>query len=145
MTEEFAMQQDQELSLRHALAGTTVLLVGGDPHAPAVDRLKRELKLAAVVHRPTRKSDPSAWRFASALQAYGYGLVVCARGLTRTQHGRDLHETCRELGLPLLNCNHIPHPNTLVAGVVNARLTLPVMRRCEQLKQGGARLQGGAA
>ena len=137
------MQQDQELSLRRALVGTTVLLIGGDPRPLAIERLEQGLELAAVVHRPTRKSDPSAWRFASALQAQAYGLVVCARGLTRTQHGRDLHEICRDLGLPLLNCNHIPHPNALVAGVVNARLTLSVQHRCEQLKRSASLLRGG--
>jgi hypothetical protein len=139
------MNHNTELSLRLGLAGTKILLVGGDTRPDTTARIQSSLNLAAVVHRPTRKSDASSWRFASALLAGCYSLVICARGLTRTQHGRDLHEFCRKLELPLLNCKHLPHPNIIIPAIVDARLTSPVLRRCEELKRSAVLLRGGEA
>ncbi len=137
------MNHNTELSLRLGLAGTKILLVGGDPRHEVAARIQSSLNLAAVVHRPTRKSDASSWRFASALKAGGYSLVICARGLTRTQHGSDLHEFCRQLDLPLLDYTRLPNPNIIIPAIVHARLTSPVLRRCEELKRSARRLRGG--
>ena len=139
------MNHNPELSLRLGLADTKILLVGGDPRHEVAARIQSGLNLAAVVHRPTRKSDASSWRFASALKANCYSLVICARGLTRTQHGSDLHEFCRKLELPLLNCKRLPHPNIIIPAIVHARLTSSVLRRCEELKRSAVLLRGGEA
>lgn len=139
------MNSYEESLVRRALIDLKMLLVGGDPRPKAIQGIETMLQLEEVIHCPTRKSDASAWRFASRLHTPGIALVVCARGLTRSQHGSDLHDWCRKLHLPLLNCNHIPHPNALLAAIVNARLTSSVLRRCEQLKPGSRFLSGGAA
>ncbi len=139
------MYRHEERGIRCALVGLKVLLVGGDPRPHAIEKIASSLGLDQAIHCPTRKSDPSAWRFLSKLRTPRLALVVCARGLTRTQHGVDLHELCRELGLPLLNCNHLPHPNALVAAIVIARLTRPLLQRCAQLKPAVAGLMGGVA
>lgn len=139
------MYVHEESSIRCALVDLKLLLVGGDPRPNAVENIERILRLEEAIHCPTRKSDASGWRFASKLRTPRLALVVCARGLTRTQHGSDLHDWCRELEIPLLNCNHLPHPNALIAAIVNARLTNAVLRRCEWLKTGVAVEIGGAA
>lgn len=139
------MKVHEDPLIRRSLVDLKVLLVGGDPRPNAIERIKTALRLEAAIHCPTRKSDASVWRFAARLRTPGLALVVCARGLTRTQHGSDLHDRCRELKLPLLNCNHLPHPNTLVAGIINARLTGAVLRRCEALKSSASLSIGGAA
>ncbi len=139
------MYEHEEQKIRCALAGLKVLLVGGDPRPHTIEKLESSLGLDQAIHCPTRKSDPSAWRFSSKLHTPRLALVVCARGLTRTQHGADLHDLCRELGLPLLNCSRLPHPNALVAAVAIARLTRPLLERCAHLKPAVAWLLGGVA
>lgn len=139
------MNVHEDSLIRRALVDLKVLLVGGDPRPTAIEKIESSLELDEAIHCPTRKSDASAWRFSSKLRTPRLALVVCARGLTRTQHGADLHELCRELGLPLLNCNHLPHPNALVAAIAKARLTRALLQRCAQLKPGIAGLIGGAA
>lgn len=139
------MNVHEESLIRCALVGMKLLLVGGDPRPNAVDNIETKLGLEEAIHCPTRKSDASAWRFASKLYTPRLALVVCARGLTRTQHGSDLHEWCRQLEIPLLNCNHLPHPNALIAAIATARLTSAVLRRCELLKTGVAVTIGGVA
>lgn len=139
------MHAHEEPQIRCALAGHKIVLVGGDPRPHSITRLESDLGLAAVIHCPTRKSDASAWRFLPKLRTDRLVLVVCARGLTRTQHGSELHALCRELGLPLLNCNHIPHPNALVAAIAKARLTSTLLARSARLKLRTAELIGGAA
>lgn len=139
------MNAHEEQQIRCALAGLTIVLVGGDPRPNATEKIRSSLGLDEVIHCPTRKTDASAWRFLPKLRAARLALVVCARGLTRTQHGADLHTLCRELGVPLLNCNHIPHPNALVAAIAKARLTRAVLERCAHLKPRVADVIGGAA
>lgn len=139
------MNVHEESLVRCALVDLKLLLVGGDPRPNAIKNIESKLGLEEAIHCPTRKSDASAWRFVSKLRTPRLALVVCARGLTRTQHGSDLHDWCRELEVPLLNCNHLPHPNALVAAIVNARLTNRVLRRCELLKAGATFASGGAA
>ena len=138
------MYGHEEQQIRCALVDLKMILVGGDPRPNAIEKLKSSLGLDEAIHCPTRKSDASAWRFSSKLRTPRLALVVCVRGLTRTQHGRDLHAMCRRLGLPLLNCSHLPHPNALVAAVAKARLTHTLLQRCAQLKRGIAQLIGGA-
>lgn len=139
------MHEHEEQQIRCALVDLKMILVGGDPRPNAIEKLESILGLDEAIHCPTRKSDASAWRFASKLRTPRLALVVCARGLTRTQHGTDLHALCRELGLPLLNCNHLPHPNALVAAVAKARLTRALLERCAQLKAGILQPIGGVA
>lgn len=139
------MNEHEEQKIRCALVDLKMILVGGDPRPNAIEKLESSLGLDEAIHCPTRKSDASAWRFSSKLRTPRLALVVCVRGLTRTQHGRDLHAMCRKLGLPLLNCNHLPHPNALVAAVAKARLTRTLLQRCAQLKPGIAQLIGGVA
>lgn len=139
------MNDREEQQIRCALTGLTIVLVGGDPRPNAIEKIRVSLGLDEAIHCPTRKTDASAWRFLPKLRTTGLALVVCARGLTRTQHGADLHVLCRELGVPLLNCNHIPHPNALVAATAKARLTRAVLERCAQLKPRLVEVIGGAA
>lgn len=139
------MNEHEEQQIRCALTGLKILLVGGDPRPNAIQKIETSLGLDEAIHCPTRKTDASAWRFLPKLRTTGLVLVVCARGLTRTQHGADLHVLCRNLGVPLLNCNHLPHPNALVAGIANARLTRALLERCAQLKPRLAVVIGGAA
>lgn len=139
------MNEHEEKQIRCALTGLKIVLVGGDPRPNAIEKIQVSLGLDEAIHCPTRKTDASAWRFLPRLRTTGLALVVCARGLTRTQHGADLHSLCRELSLPLLNCNHIPHPNALVAAIAKARLTRAVLERCAQLKPRLVEVIGGAA
>ncbi len=139
------MHEHEEHLIRCALVDLKMILVGGDPRPNAIEKIESILGLDEAIHCPTRKSDASARRFASKLRTPRLALVVCARGLTRTQHGADLHALCRELGLPLLNCNHLPHPNALVAAVAKARLTRALLERCAQLKVGILQPIRGAA
>lgn len=139
------MKAHEEQQIRSALTGLMILLVGGDPRPNAIEKIHSNLGLDEAIHCPTRKTDASAWRFLPKLHTPGLALVVCARGLTRSQHGADLHTLCRELGVPLLNCNHIPHPNALVAAIVKARLHRSVLERCAHLKLRLAEELGGAA
>lgn len=136
------MMSNTQAGVLRALRGFTVLVVGGEPRFQVIDRLKQELGLATVIHAPTRKNDPSSRRFASKLYEPSLAFVVCARGLSRTQHGRDLHDKCRELGLPLVNCGHLPHPNALMALIESRRLATQIIARCVGLR---ARRNGGAA
>lgn len=139
------MNAREEQQIRCALTGLKILLVGGDPRPNAIEKIQSCLGLTEAIHCPTRKTDASAWRFLPKLHTARLALVVCARGLTRTQHGADLHALCRDLGVPLLNCNHIPHPNALVAAIAKARLTRAVLERCAHFKPRVAVVIGGAA
>lgn len=141
------MLKQEEVLVRGALAGRAMLVVGGDLRPEATGRLKADLDLGQIVHRPTRKSDASSRCYRSALFSKDLALVVCARGLCRTQHGRDLHRLCRALNIPLVNFFHIPHPAALVAAVVAHRLVGALVRRCEQIAppQAPTRMIGGAA
>lgn len=132
-----------ENSVREALAGLSLLLVGGEASRHHEARLLRDLALANVVHRPTRRSNPSAGAFLSALAEPQLVLVVCARGLCRTSHGSTLHRECRERELPLLDCFHLPHPNALVAAVVRERLVDGLLARARTVRARDVR--GGAA
>jgi hypothetical protein len=145
MTEEYAMNPNPETRIRCAIAGLKVLLVGGDPRPDCIQRIQTSLRLEEAIHCPTRKRDASAWSFASKLCTPRLVLVVCARGLTRTQHGSHLHDQCRRLNVPLLDCYHLPHPNALIGGIVKARLTDAVLQRCMQLKSLESFVIGGAA
>jgi len=139
------MNEIEAHQIRSSLAGTRVLVVGGDPCPKTIQRIESCLRLDRAIHCPTRKSDASSRRFQSRLHDPRLALVVCARGLTRTQHGADLHALCRDLQLPLLNCNHIPHPNAIVAAVAVARLTKALADRCAAIKGCAACVIGGAA
>jgi len=134
------MGTEREVRLREALRDLAVLVVGGDPRADHIDRLRIQLGLGEVIHCPTRKSDPTAACFRAALGDRRLVLVICARGLCRTQHGRSLHDLCRRLGLPLLDCNRIPHPNAVIGTLLERGIDIAVVRRSFAV-----RLRGGAA
>lgn len=135
----------EEFMVRRALADLKLLLVGGDPRPNAIENIQSMLRLESVIHCPTRKTDASARSFISNLHTPRLALVVCARGLTRTHHGHVLHDRCRKLGLPLLNCNHLPHPNALIAAIVRERMASAVVRRCQLLKPNIALVTESAA
>ena len=139
------MNANQDSRIRCAITGLRMLLVGGDPRPDCIQRIQTSLRLEEAIHCPTRKADASAWRFAPKLHTPRLALVICARGLTRTQHGNDLHDLCRRLDLPLLDCYHLPHPNAIIGGIVKARLTDAVLHRCMQVKSLESFAIGGAA
>jgi hypothetical protein len=112
-----------------ALRGQTIIVIGGDRRDEAIERLQRTFDLFDVVHRPTRKSDASPQRFTAALRRSNVVLAIALRGLLRTHHGKQLHTICRLLGIPLIDCFHIPHPNKLMAEIVHLRLLDVIMNR----------------
>lgn len=125
---------------QNALRGTRVLVVGGDPRAKAILKLKLELGISEVVHCPTRPSDASDRCFRHALFHPELVLVICCRGLTRTNHGDRLHRVCRQLGLPWLDCDKIPHANQLLHLLSDRHLIGAIERRKREVsfRKGGA-------
>jgi len=108
--------------VRTALQGQRVLVVGGDRRDQALARLRLGLALSDVAHCRTRKSDASPKCFESQIRHPGIVLVVWVLGLSRTHHGEHLHRLCREMGIPWIDCFRIPHPNALIARLVELRL-----------------------
>lgn len=137
-------QRDLECLIRRAIAGLDILVVGGDHRPQATKRLEAQLHLRSAQHCPTRRSDPTAACYQRALREPDLVLVVCVRGLCRTQHGKDLHDHCRWLDLPLLDQGRIPHPNQLVASLAHCPVGLAVLKRAEVLRA-HLRGKGGAA
>lgn len=115
--------------IRAALSGRTLLVVGGDPRPAALLRLKDAFALTDVLHAPTRKSDPSPGTFRFRLLAPSIALVIRATGLTRTAHGASLHQHCRELGIPYVDCFRFPHPNLLATRILDLHLLGTLERR----------------
>lgn len=137
-------QGDLESLLRRAMSGFDVLLVGGERRHEAIDRLRSALGLREAVHCATRRVDPSAHCFSSALRNPGLVLVVCIRGLCRTQHGRDVRALCRHAGLPWIDTSRIPHPRQLLSTLAGGPVGKAVLQRAVCLR-GRSVLQGGAA
>jgi hypothetical protein len=137
-------QGDQESRIRRAIAGFDVLLVGGERRHEAIDRLRSALGLRNAVHVATRRVDPSARCFASALRNPELVLVVCIRALCRTQHGKDLRAMCRQAGLPWLDTSRIPHPRQLLATLAGGPVGRAVLHQSACLR-GRTVLRGGAA
>lgn len=135
---------DLESQLRQAMRGFDVLLVGGERRHQAIDRLSYALGLREAVHCATRRVDPSAHCFSSALRNPELVLVVCIRGLCRTQHGKDVRELCRYAGLPWIDTSRIPHPRQLLAALAGGPVGKAVLQRAACLR-GRIVLQGGAA
>jgi hypothetical protein len=129
MTEEFHMTAATLDLARRALIGGTILVVGGDRRDASIARLKTALRLKEVVHRETRESDASSKRFASALSLPGVLLAVAVRGHSRTHHAQELHRMARAIGLPVIDCYHIPHPNRLANDIERLRLLDSIARR----------------
>lgn len=129
-------------SLRGALDGLDIAIVGGDPRGAQVDRLRRTFALHDVVHRPTRQSDPSPRVFEAALNGPRIALAIWLCGLSRTNHGRQVRAICKRLGVPWLDCPHVPHPNQLAARVHDLRLMEAIAERravvLAALRSGGA-------
>lgn len=135
---------DPESLLRQAMRGFDVLLVGGERRHEALERLRSTLGLRNVVHCATRRVDPSARRFASALCNPALVLVVCIRGLCRTQHGKDVRAMCRQRGLPWLDTSRIPHPRQLLATLAAGPVSKVVLQRSACLRHRTVE-RGGAA
>lgn len=119
--------------VRSVLSGQRLLIVGGDAREQAFGRLEDAFDLAAVLHCPTRRSDPSPRRFQSMLPKSGAILVVCLVGLSRTNHGALLHQQCRALRIPWIDCFRIPHPNQLAALIEELHLLDALSHRRHQL------------
>lgn len=133
------MRNEREVRLREALRGLAVLVIGGDPRAHHTTRLRIQLGLGEVIHCATRKSDPTADCFRAALRNSHLVLVICARGLCRTHHAKALHGFCRRFGWPLLDCNHIPHPNAVIGALLEKELDKSVLCRSVEVRSlGGA-------
>ena len=130
-------------SLRGALEGLDIAIVGGDPRDAQVDRLRRTFALHDVVHRPTRQTDPSPRAFEAALNRPRVALAIWLCGLSRTNHGRQLRAICNRLDVPWLDCPHVPHPNKLAARVHDLRLIEAIAERrallLTDLRSGGGR------
>ena len=135
---------DLESLLRQAMRGFDVLLVGGERRHEAIDRLRSALGLREVVHCATRRVDPSAHCLSSALRNPKLVLVVCIRGLCRTQHGKDVRALCRDAGLPWIDTLRIPHPRLLLAALAGGPVGKAVLQRAVCLR-GLSVLQGGVA
>lgn len=130
-------------SLRGALEGLDLAIVGGDPRGAQIERLRRTFVLHDVVHRPTRQSDPSPRAFEAALTGPRVALAIWLCGLSRTNHGKQLRAICKRLGIPWLDCPHVPHPNQLAARVHDLRLIEAIADRRSRLltclRSGGGR------
>jgi hypothetical protein len=133
-----------EQRIRSLFHNQKLLIVGGDHREHAVQRLRDDLELSDVVHCPTRQSDSSARSFASQLHAPDILLVVWVCGLSRTNHGAVLHQQCRRLALPWVDCLRIPHPHTLVADIERLHLVAALQARHEFVARIGHRAVGGA-
>lgn len=123
------MSNDSETSIRAALRGQRLLVIGGDPREKAIARLARDLELAEVVHCPTRQSDASPRRFESQFRAPDFVLVVWVLGLSRTHHGIHVHRLCREAGLPWIDCWRIPNAGVLIAQIARLGVLAAIQRR----------------
>lgn len=128
------MTRDPYQNVRQAFFGAWLVIVGGDDHSHAINRLKDELHLAGICHCATRKSDASSRCFQHQVRRPDVGLVICLRGLTRTAHAKWLHRFCRWHGLPLLDTDKIPHPDRLLYDLRHRRLEDAVRGRCETLR-----------
>lgn len=137
-------QGDLESLIRRAMSGFDVLLVGGERRHEGIDRLTSALGLRRAIHCATRRVDPSAHCFAAGLGNPELVLVVCIRGLCRTQHGKDLRAMCRQAALPLLDTSRIPHPRQLLATLARGTVGKAVLQRSACL-QSRALAHGGAA
>ena len=136
---------NNDSSLYRALKGLNLTIVGGDARRESLARLKRDFALDRVVHCPTNRTDPSSRSFDRALRDPGVVLVVWVLGLSRTNHGKQLHALCRNLGIPWVDTFRIPHPHSLEAQVDELRLTSAIERRRELLIAADSRLVGGAS
>lgn len=128
-------------TLRSALRGLDLVLVGGDARIDQIERLRRTFDLRAVVHRATHQNDPSSRLFESALGGRNVALAVWLSGLSRTSHGKRLRLICNEFGIPWVDCPRIPHPNLLAARIQELRLLDAIARRrddvLKSLRTGG--------
>ncbi|MBI5853014.1 MAG: hypothetical protein HZB39_18545 [Planctomycetes bacterium] len=134
-----------EQRIRSLFRAQMLLIVGGDHREQAVQRLRDDLELRDVVHCPTRQSNSSARSFASQLHAPDILLVVWVCGLSRTNHGRVVHQQCRGPALPWIDCMRIPHPHTLVAEIERLHLVAALRARHDLVAQIGFGPNGGAA
>ena len=97
------------------LEGKTVVIVGGTRGWEHSDRIIVALRLQAAIWIETRDSDPTPRSFDTVIRRRRPALVVGMRGLMRHQHCRDLRRVCKQMGVPLLEFWHCPHPDRLVA------------------------------
>lgn len=116
------MSIDAINSIDSALAGQTVLVVGGEHREEAMNRLRKSFPSVRFIHRPTRKCDASPRSFKSALDQTNLALAVCVLGLCRTHHSEYLHAECRRRDIPFIDSARIPHPNLLAYKTRRLRL-----------------------
>jgi len=116
------MFENQRSLVRSVLRGQKIIVVGGDRREGALARLAAAFDLSGVIHCRTRKTDASPRCFESRLHDPRVALVIWVAGLSRTNHGEQLHLRCRALGIPWVDCFRIPHPNALAARVAELHL-----------------------
>lgn len=136
---------DNQSALYRALKGLNITIVGGGAREDSLARLQKTFALNRVVHCPTSRNDPSSRSFDTALRRPGIVLVVLLCGLSRTNHGKQLHALCRNLGIPWIDCFHIPHPRALEAQVEGLHLIGAIERRRELLVEATRWPIGGAS
>lgn len=127
------------------LEGQKIVIVGGDRREHALLRLRDAFALEEVIHCCTRKIDASPRAFQSSVQLPDVLLVVCVRGLSRTHHGKQLHQMCRQRGIPFVDTFRIPHPNALLVRIAQLRLWSALEARREHILANRKRNLGGAA
>jgi hypothetical protein len=97
------------------LEGKTIVIVGGTRGWEHSERIIAALRLQTVIWIETRDSDPTSRKFDAVVRRRRPALVIGMKGLMRHQHCRDLRRVCKEIGAPLLEFWHCPHPDRLVA------------------------------
>lgn len=114
--------RDPVNQVRDLLRGGKIAVVGGNERRTHIERLSQAFELDRLLWVPTRETDASPRRFASALEREGLVLVVSLHGLLRHQHTHDLRALCRRQGIPLLVYWRSPHPSGLAAAIVAQHL-----------------------
>ena len=89
-----------------------VLLVGGPRPPGNIEAYKRRFG-PDVRHVCTHVQHPSADHVIREIERFRPTLVVCARGLTRTNHGKTLHAYCRRHGISYRADRGFPNPERL--------------------------------
>ena len=87
-----------------ALAGRSVLIIGGDRRTYQFRRLNAAFPTTRFEWIPTRSSDPSVDRFADRIFDPEVACVVVLHGLARTAHTKGARRLAARAGKPLLWC-----------------------------------------
>jgi hypothetical protein len=87
-----------------ALAGRSVLIIGGDRRPDQLRRLTEAFPSTRFEWIATRSSDPSLDRFAKRILDPAIACVVVLHGLARTAHTKGARRLASKAGKPLVWC-----------------------------------------